>query len=82
MDFLTMTSNSSNLENAPVKNRPGLKSAKSKKMSQERVMIMFTLFFIAGILLLVIIPEEHAARGWAMGSYSIIVFWAVFRFGI
>ena len=72
-----MTSDSSKLENAPKGKR-----AKPKKMSQERLMILFTLFFIVGILMLVVIPEEHAARGIAMSIYSIVVFWAMFRFGI
>ena len=55
---------------------------KRGKFSQERLMIMFTLFFVVGILLLVLIPEEHAARGPVMGLYSIVVFWAMFRFCI
>jgi hypothetical protein len=55
---------------------------KRGKMSQERLMVMFTLFFILGILLLVIIPEGHAVRGIAMALYSVAVFWVMFRFGI
>lgn len=61
---------------------PKTQHPKKRKMSQERVMIMFTLFFALGILLLVILPEGHGARGIAMSVYSIVVFWAMFRFGI
>ncbi len=55
---------------------------KRKGMSQERFMILFTLFFIAGVLLLIALPEENPYRGIAMGIYSIVVFWAMFRFGM
>lgn len=58
------------------------KASKPKKMSLERLMIMFTLFFIGGVLVLVILPEEHPARGIAMSIYSVVVFWAMFRYGI
>jgi hypothetical protein len=55
---------------------------KRAKVSQERLMTMFTLFFIVGILLLVLIPEGHMMRGVTMGLYSVVVFWAMFRFGV
>ncbi len=55
-------------------------AAPRKKFSQERLMIMFTLFFIAGILLLVVIPEGSPVRGVAMTLYSVSVFWAMFKF--
>jgi hypothetical protein len=55
-------------------------SPKKHKMSQERVMVMFTLFFTLGILLLVVMPEGHSARDISLGIYSIVVFWAMFRF--
>jgi hypothetical protein len=58
------------------------KPARKRKMSMERVMVMFTLFFIIGIGLLVIFPEGHVARAVVMPIYSIVVFWAVFRFGM
>jgi hypothetical protein len=57
-------------------------SSKRKGMSQERFMVMFTLFFIVGVLLLVVLPEGHAARGIVMAVYSILVFWSMFRFGM
>ena len=57
-------------------------STKRKKMSQERVMILFTLVFVLGILLLVLTPEGHAARGIVMTVYTIAVFWGFFRFCI
>jgi hypothetical protein len=72
-----MTSDSSKLDRA--KPQP---ARKIRKMSQERVMVMFTLFFAVGILLLVIIPEGHGARGIVMSLYSVAVFWAMFRFGV
>lgn len=53
-----------------------------RKLSQERVMVMFVLFFALGILLLVLLPEGHAARGLVMTAYSLLVFWAMFRYGI
>ncbi|WP_373532981.1 hypothetical protein [Vampirovibrio sp.] len=56
--------------------------AKRKKFSQERLMTMFTLFFVLGILLLVVIPEGSPVRGIAMTIYSITVFWAMFKFCI
>ncbi len=56
--------------------------SRRRKNSQERVMVMFTLFFALGIFLLVLIPEGHSARGMAMGVYSVLVFWSVFRFGV
>jgi hypothetical protein len=62
--------------------KPAAPPRKRRKVSQERVMIMFTLFFAIGILLLVLLPEGHGARGIAMSVYSIAVFWAMFRFGI
>jgi hypothetical protein len=71
------TSDSSQVNAVPPETRP-----KRKGMSQERFMVMFTLFFIVGVLLLVLMPEGHAARGMTMGIYSIVVFWAMFRFGI
>ncbi len=61
--------------------RPVRKRGK-KKMTQERFMVMFTLFFFVGVLLLTLIPEEHGARGMVMGIYSVVVFWFMFRFGI
>lgn len=72
-----MSSESPKLENAPKANR-----AKSKRMSMERVMIMFTLYFIVGILLLVIMPEGNPVRGIAMSLYSVAVLWSMFRFGM
>lgn len=64
-------------------NQPPIKAIKKRaKMSMERVMVLFTLFFFAGILLLVVIPEDHPVRGVAMTLYSIAVFWSVFRFGV
>ena len=60
----------------------GKSSRKRRKpMSQERLMIMFTLFFIVGVLLLVIMPEGNAVRGIAMTIYMVAVFWAMFQFG-
>jgi hypothetical protein len=56
--------------------------AKRKKFSQERLMIMFTLFFVLGIVLLVIIPEGNPVRGVAMTIYSVSVIWAMFKFCI
>jgi hypothetical protein len=61
---------------------PAKNTKKRKKASQERLMVMFTLFFIIGILLLVLIPEGNSMRGVAMSLYSVAVFWAMFRFGI
>ncbi|HEY9744891.1 MAG TPA: hypothetical protein V6C99_01595 [Oculatellaceae cyanobacterium] len=55
---------------------------KRARPSQERLMVLFTLFFIIGILLLVFIPEDHPARGIAMSLYCLVVFWVMFRFGI
>ena len=52
-----------------------------RKMSQERVMVLFTLFFGVGIVLLSWLPENNSARGIVMGCYSIAVFWAYFKFG-
>jgi 4-hydroxybenzoate polyprenyltransferase len=52
-----------------------------RKMSQERVMLLFTLFFIVGIIILSFLPENNSARGAVMGVYSIAVFWAYFKFG-
>lgn len=72
-----MTSETPNLQKTE---KP--KAPRQKKMSQERLMVMFTLFFLLGIILLVLLPEGHAARGIAMGVYSIVVFWAMFRFGL
>jgi hypothetical protein len=72
-----MTSESSNAQKVSK-----AKASKPKKMSLERLMVMFTLFFIGGVLILVIVPEEHAARGIIMSVYSVAVFWAMFRFGI
>lgn len=78
-----MTSESSTSVAPPLETAPKeTKHPKCKGMSQERFMVMFTLFFIVGVLLLMFIPEEHAARGIVMGIYSIVVFWAMFRFGI
>lgn len=53
-----------------------------RKVSQERVMLLFVLFFGLGIALLVLIPEGSAYRGAVMTIYSVAVFWAMFRFGI
>lgn len=59
------------------------KSAKKRgKASQVRLMAMFTLFFIVGILLLVLIPDGNPWRGPAMGLYTASVLWAMFRFGV
>jgi hypothetical protein len=53
-----------------------------RKVSQERVMLMFVFFFALGIALLVFIPEGSPFRGAAMAIYSVAVFWSMFRFGI
>ncbi|HEY9686451.1 MAG TPA: hypothetical protein V6C52_05710 [Coleofasciculaceae cyanobacterium] len=52
------------------------------KISMERVMVLFTIIFVVGIVMLVLFPEEHPARGLAMTVYSVLVFWVVFRFGV
>ncbi len=70
-----MTSQSPKLENSKA-------APKRKKFSQERLMIMFTLFFVSGILLLVILPEGSPVRGIAMTIYSLAVFWSMFKFCI
>lgn len=69
-----MSSQSPKLQNTPKS------PAKRKKFSQERLMIMFTLFFITGVLLLVVLPEGSPVRGIAMAVYSVAVFWAMFKF--
>jgi hypothetical protein len=74
-----MTSESSKLENT---SKISKRVTKPKRMSQERVMIMFTLYFIVGILLLVVMPEGNPVRGIAMTLYSVAVLWSMFRFGI
>ena len=56
--------------------------ARRRKMSMERVMVLFTAFFTLGIVLLVIFPEGHSGRALVMTFYSLLVFWAIFRFGI
>jgi hypothetical protein len=52
-----------------------------RKMSQERVMVLFTMFFGVGIVILSFLPENNSMRGLVMGFYSISVFWAYFKFG-
>lgn len=69
-------------ESPNVENTSAPAPVKRKKMSQERMMIMFTLFFLVGILLLVLIPEGHFMRGMAMTIYSVVMFWAMFRYGV
>jgi len=60
---------------------PSTKAKRSrKKMSQERVMVLFTLFFGVGIVILSFLPEDSSLRGIVMGCYSILVFWAYFKF--
>jgi 4-hydroxybenzoate polyprenyltransferase len=72
-----MTAEAENLPAAPPKStRP------RRKISLERVMVLFTIIFVVGIVMLVLFPEEHPARGLAMAAYSLLVFWVVFRFGI
>lgn len=58
-----------------------------KKHSVERLMILFTTFFILGVVILLVVPEGSDAHpnpyfGVAMGVYSLLVFWSVFRFGM
>lgn len=65
------------VDNTPQQTRP-----KRKGMSLERLMIMFTLFFFTGVLLLVVLPEGSPVRMIAMTIYSLLVFWAMFRFGL
>lgn len=62
--------------------QPATKKLKKRKLSQMRLMTMFTLFFVVGILLLVIFPEGSPVRGISMGLYSVAVFWAMFRFAV
>jgi|GEM_PF-1928914 len=76
---MTSESSTSAPSSAETQSKPSIK--KRQGMSQERMMVMFTLFFALGVLLLVFIPEDHWARGISMGIYSIVVFWAMFRFG-
>jgi hypothetical protein len=60
---------------------PSTKAKRSrKKMSQERVMVLFTLFFGVGITILSFLPENSSIRGMVMACYSILVFWAYFKF--
>lgn len=78
-----MTSESpSSLSSQPLEAGSKKKSAKRKGMSQERFMVMFTLFFVLGVLLLVVFPEGSVARGVSLTIYSVVVFWAMFRFGM
>jgi len=72
----------SSLSDTPVSPATDAKRVRSKRkgMSQERFMVMFTLFFFAGVLLLVVFPEGSMARGISIGIYSVFVYWAMFRF--
>lgn len=73
-----MTSQSPKVEKT---GRPS-SGGKRKKFSQMRLMTMFTLFFVTGILLLVIFPEGNPVRGVAMTIYSVAVIWSMFKFCI
>lgn len=56
-----------------------------KKVSQERLMLMFTLFFIGGVLLFTLVPEGEGPpvlRGILMSLYCMAVFWSMFRFAV
>jgi 4-hydroxybenzoate polyprenyltransferase len=74
---MTTEGDGSLIDAPPQKSPPRLR----RKMSQERVMVLFTLFFGIGILLLSVLPENNSARGLVMAVYSISVFWAYFKFG-
>jgi hypothetical protein len=80
--IIMTSSDPSSPGNAEFSATPQKLACKRKGMSMERCMVMFTAFFGLGILLLVLLPEGSPMRGAAMGVYSIVVFWAMYRFGM
>lgn len=70
---VTPSLSETSVDSTPQQARP-----KRKGMSLERLMIMFTLFFFTGVLLLVVLPEGSPVRMIAMTIYSLIAFLLTF----
>jgi len=77
---MTPTTTTTDVQDLPETPKPAVRRA--KKMSMERVMLLFTLFFVGGIAMLVLFPEEHSARAFVMAAYTIAMFWVLYRFAI
>lgn len=74
-----MSAETEQLPSSPQSSKP---VGKRRKLSMERIMVLFALFFVGGIALLTAVPEEHPVRGLAMTAYTLLVFWAIFRFAV
>lgn len=55
---------------------------KSKKMTQERFMILLTLVFVIGWVLFTIIPEDTPMRGVVTPLVLGVVVWAMYKWGV
>jgi hypothetical protein len=55
---------------------------KQSNSSVERLMVMFTLYFITGVLIMMFVPSGSPVKPIAMTLYSVAVFGSVFRFGV
>lgn len=58
------------------------KAQKQSRFSVERLMMMFTFYFVTGVLIMVLVPSGGPVKPIAMTVYSLAVFASVFRFGL
>ncbi len=57
---------------------PPARKPRRPGVSQEKIMVLFTLFFIAGILLYAVVPEGPG-RGIGITAISLGVVWALYK---
>lgn len=53
-----------------------------RKNVQEKFMLMLTLIFVLGVVVLTITPEGNGYRGIAMTTYTCLVTFVIFKWGL
>lgn len=48
---------------------------------QMRLMLLLTVFFVAGVVLFTVFPEESPIRVIIMPLYLTVLIWSLYRFG-
>lgn len=62
--------------------QPTNKKPAKRKNVQEKFMLMLTLIFILGVVVLTVTPEESGLRGVAMATYTCLVTFVIFKWGL
>lgn len=69
------------METTPTPKRVEKSRSDRKKGMQERFMLVLTLAFFVGVILYSVLPEG-VVRGVAMGLFSCLVYWSIFKYAM